>query len=30
LDINGKFRPKAIQWMQSLDTDKLKDAIGLQ
>ena len=30
LDINGKFRPKAIQWMQSLDRDKLKDAIGFQ
>ncbi len=29
VDINGKLRPKAIQWMQSLDRDKLKDAIGL-
>jgi len=29
IDTNGKLRPKAIQWVQSLDRDKLKSAIGL-
>ncbi len=29
IDVNGKLRPKAIQWMQSLDRDNLKGAIGL-
>lgn len=30
IDINGKLRLKAIQWMQSMDRDKLKEAIGLE
>ncbi|MEO8854856.1 MAG: TlpA disulfide reductase family protein [Ginsengibacter sp.] len=29
IDVNGKLRPKAIQWVQSLDRDKLKTAVGL-
>ena len=29
IDMNGKLRPNAIQWMQSLDRDKLKTATGL-
>lgn len=28
IDVNGKLRPGAIQWMQSLDRDKLKTAVG--
>ena len=29
IDMNGKLRPNAIQWMQSLDRDKLKTATRL-
>ena len=29
IDANGKLRPKAIEWMHSLDRDKLKNAVGL-
>lgn len=29
IDVNGKLRPKAIQWMNSLDRDNLKTAVGL-
>ncbi|HEY5462025.1 MAG TPA: redoxin family protein [Hanamia sp.] len=29
IDVNGKLRPKSIQWMESLDRDKLKTAVGL-
>lgn len=29
IDVNGKLRPKAIQWMNSLDREKLKMAVGL-
>jgi thiol-disulfide isomerase/thioredoxin len=30
ININGKLRPKAIQWMQPMDREKLKGAIGLK
>jgi thiol-disulfide isomerase/thioredoxin len=29
IDINGKLKPKAIEWMHTLDRDKLKNAVGL-
>lgn len=29
IDVNGKLRPKAIQWMNSLDRVDLKTAVGL-
>lgn len=29
IDVKGKLRPKAIQWMESLDREKLKTAVGL-
>ena len=29
IDINGKLKPKAIEWMHTLDRDKLKYAVGL-
>ncbi len=29
IDVNGKLRPNAIQWMESLDREKLKTTVGL-
>ena len=29
IDINGKLKPKAIEWMHTLDRDTLKKAVGL-
>src|SRR5436190_3115716 len=29
IDANGKLKPKAIDWMHSLDRDKLKNAVGI-
>jgi thiol-disulfide isomerase/thioredoxin len=29
IDINGNLKPKAIEWMHTLDRDKLKNAVGL-
>jgi thiol-disulfide isomerase/thioredoxin len=29
IDISGKLKPKAIEWMHTLDRDKLKNAVGL-
>lgn len=30
IGVNGRLRPNAIQWMQSMNRDKLKKAIGLK
>lgn len=30
IDINGKLRPKTIQWMQSMKRDDLKNAVGVK
>ena len=29
IDANGKLKPKAIEWIHTLDRDKLKNAVGL-
>jgi hypothetical protein len=29
IDVNGKLKPKAIEWIKTLDRESLKTAVGL-